>query len=236
MEARPQNARRQASLSVSLACSNARARVVPESDKAERFLKSQSDGFRDWQRRSLSSETFSSIEGGIMRALIVVFIGCLVSTGCSGTPDAGPPVGAKSEDFDIDKSLAHEVSFTWLIQQTGPAETVFLSFGGRTSQGTDPSDEFLAKYASLKRKVRKGSRAIVLPGGEDGDDRYVYDRDTKEAGVLITVGDGHHISGNKVEVDWSVYRGRSNGYGGTFVIEKKDANWTIVELSDWWES
>ncbi len=77
-------------------------------------------------------------------------------------------------------------------------------------------------------RIRKGSKAKVVDS-DNSDSQVVFDRDTNEPGILITVHGLKPIDAGKAEVKGCVFRGRLSGYGGTFIVEKADSRWKIVK-------
>jgi hypothetical protein len=130
-----------------------------------------------------------------------------------------------------DKDAIRELLVRHYQKNWRPKTLVFLKF----DKDADPPDAFLKRFADLKVRIRKGSMSKVVDSA-DSESQVVFDKDTNEAGVLINVRGLKSIDAGKAEVRGSVFRGRLWGYGGTFIVEKADGRWKILEEVIHWEA
>jgi hypothetical protein len=144
---------------------------------------------------------------------------------------AVPGQGRAAELAAADKDAIRELLVRHYLKGWRQDQLFFLAF----DRDTDPPDAFLKRFADLKMRIRKGSKAKIVDPDNSGS-QVVFDKDTNEPGVLIKVRGLKPIDADKAEVKGSVFRGRLWGYGGTFIVEKADSRWKILEEASHWEA
>ena len=95
----------------------------------------------------------------------------------------------------------------------------FLSIDGK-----DPSDTFMARFASADQKVKKASQSYfksTLPR------TGLRDRSTDEHGVWFSVGAISWLSLDRVEASGGMYCGSLCADEGIYRLRKKDGHWVV---------
>jgi len=136
---------------------------------------------------------------------------------------AAEPVPA----FDAtDRDAIHEVAFRALLKGKPGSRTIFfLGCDG----DVDPSDQLIAKLADLKLRLRKASQAREGPLKKDSQ---YFDRETGEPGVVISGKGLRRTARGRAEIRGKWFKGGLNGFAETYVLEKRNGRWTILETKD----
>jgi hypothetical protein len=156
----------------------------------------------------------------MMRAAFLAVLMCL----------AVPGLGPAAELAATDKDAIREFLVRHYLKSFGKTKlVVFLRF----DKDTDPPDAFLERFADLKVRIRKWSKAKTVDS-ENSSSQVIFDKDTNEPGVVIQVSGMKILDAGKAEVKGRVFKGRLWGYGGTFTVEKVDGRWkSLKEVSHW---
>jgi hypothetical protein len=144
---------------------------------------------------------------------------------------AVPEQGQAAELAAADKDAIRELLVRQYLKDWRDPPLAFLVF----DQDTDPPDAFLKRFADLRVRIRKGSKAKLVDS-KNSSSQVVFERDTGEPGVLITVQGWRLIEGGRVEVSCGVMKGRLWGFGGTFLVERVKGGWRVVEEISHWDS
>jgi hypothetical protein len=103
----------------------------------------------------------------------------------------------------------------------------FLAIG---EQGrTDPSDTFLARFATNQPPVRKVSACTAGTNG-------VRDKQTGASGLIFHVGAIKWISETEAEVEGGFYEAGLSSAGYTFTVKKDGAKWKVTRIQMRWIS
>jgi hypothetical protein len=146
---------------------------------------------------------------------------------------ACPSIGlAANKSRESQSDDIYEIVFRYQAEFRGtrPGDTnlvYFLSVGDKRG---DPSNELMRRFAGCKPDVRKFS-ASHLP-----EDHTPRDRKTGERGYHFSIGKIRWISGTKVKVSSSCYKGYLNAIGEVFTLKKKNGKWTVERVESQWIS
>lgn len=129
-----------------------------------------------------------------------------------------------------DEDGVREVVSKALIYEASGAQqgykVYFLSLGstwtGKGIARTDPSDEFMKRFAGRTPPVRKVSAC------EDKGSK-VADKQTGARGIIFTVSDLKWISNTEVVVDGDVCKAGLNGYTMTYTLKRNNSQWKITD-------
>ena len=143
--------------------------------------------------------------GQILISLMLVSVG------------VGAEQTAAKEDDDI-----REIVIRALFRDAGIRGGVKVFFLSAEEWRTDPTDGFMARFASNKPPVRK----VSLSAEKEGK---VFDKQTGERGVIFSVMNLRRKSDTEVQIDGSVYRAGLNGYTDTYTLTKKSGKWKITD-------
>jgi len=92
--------------------------------------------------------------------------------------------------------------------------------------GEDPSDSFIARFASSKKTVKKVSQSYFKRNPFPGSLR---DRSTDERGVSFSVGGPiSWLSSDRVEARWGMYCGGLCADAGVYRLEKRRGSWEVT--------
>lgn len=122
--------------------------------------------------------------------------------------------------------IAHEDSE---LGQSKPI-VYFLSLWGPDSDGKDPSDDFMKRFAGHTPPVKKYSKSTI------DDSQYVIDDETRVRGLIFSVSRITWFGKSKVQVSGGEYAGSLNSSGGTYYLEKKEGKWIVVKYEGRWIS
>jgi hypothetical protein len=144
---------------------------------------------------------------------------------------AMPGQGPAAELTSADKDTIRELVVRHYLKDWREPPVIFLVF----DKDTDPPDAFIKRLADMKLRIRKGSKSKIVYS-KSSMSQDVFDKDTNEPGVLITLSGVKRLSASKGEVQGRVFKGRLWGYGGTFIVEKTDGRWKISDQVSRWVS
>lgn len=126
------------------------------------------------------------------------------------------PVDRSLQEDDIRESI-----FRYRMEKLKSGGPFFLSINGK-----DPSDSFMARFASSKHKVKKASRSYFKKDPFPG---WLRDRSTDEQGMSFSVGSITWLSPDRVEARGGMYCGGLCADAGTYRLEKKGERWVVVD-------
>jgi hypothetical protein len=123
-----------------------------------------------------------------------------------------------------------EAVFRWEFGHNGSyqqekAKVFFLVVGENDS---DPSDEFVKRFADNNPPVRKGSECSSSPR------KGVLDKKTGERGLIFRVGSIVWKSDTEVEVDGSWHEGGLSAGGHTYTLKKETDKWKVTNDKMGW--
>ena len=126
----------------------------------------------------------------------------------------------------------YEVVFRYQSEFRGtrPGDTNLVYFLSVGDKWGDPSNELMRRFSGCKPEVRKFSASHL------SEDHTPRDRKTGERGYHFSVGKIWWISGTKVKVGSSCYKGYLNAIGEVFTLKKKNGKWTVDEAQSQWIS
>lgn len=133
-----------------------------------------------------------------------------------------------SADRAIQEDDIRESVFRYRLDHPHREGPFFLSIDGK-----DPSDTFMARFASADRKVKKASQSYfksTLPR------TGLRDRSTDEHGVWFSVGAISWLSLDRVEVGGGMYCGSLCADGGIYRLKKKAGRWEVESYEEKWVS
>jgi hypothetical protein len=119
---------------------------------------------------------------------------------------------------NVEEAKIHEAVFRDLIQSNKLTRPVFLRI-----DGTDPSDEFMARFASSVTPVNKASAAYFDPKILRGP----IDRSTGKTGAILSTDSISWLFGDRVELKAILNCGHLCGEGGVYQIAKRRGRWTV---------
>lgn len=125
------------------------------------------------------------------------------------------PPGA---DRRLEEGRVYETVFRDWIQSDKLKRSVFIRVDSK-----DPSDEFMARFATVGRTVNKASEAYF----DYSTLRGPLDRSTGQRGILLSVTSIKWVFGDRVEVNASLNCGSLCGKGGVYRLVKKRGHWTV---------
>jgi hypothetical protein len=114
-----------------------------------------------------------------------------------------------------------ECIFRYRMDEYKSSGPFFLRINGK-----DPSDSFMARFASSKNQVKKASQSYFKKDPFPGSLR---DRSTDEQGILFSVSSLSWLSPDRAEVRGGMYCGGLCADAGVYRLEKKGARWVVVE-------
>jgi hypothetical protein len=100
----------------------------------------------------------------------------------------------------------------------------------RCDKDKDPSESLIANLADTKLRFRKASR--VKEGPSQTTDWMYFDRDTGEPGVIVTLSCIRRTIRGRAELRGQHSKAGLNGFGDTYLVEKKDGRWVVVKKSE----
>lgn len=119
---------------------------------------------------------------------------------------------------NVEESKICEAVFRDLVESNKLKRPVFLRIGDK-----DPSDEFMARFASSVRPANKASAAYF----DQKILRGPIDRSTGKTGVMLSTGSINWMFGDRVEVKAILDCGPLCGEGGMYQVVKRRGRWTI---------
>ena len=164
------------------------------------------------QRNPASLKTVSNTVVNRNCAFGLLLFAC-VTTGCTPTGSA-----RLHEEDDIREAVFRYQFEHNASGQQKRAGVYCLSIG----ENTDPSDEFIKRFAESKPPVRKISECNV---GLDG----VVDKSTHKLGLEFRVGRVNWISATEVGARGGYYEGGLSASGNTYSVRKRLFRWSVTE-------
>jgi hypothetical protein len=118
----------------------------------------------------------------------------------------------------------HEAVFRWQFDHNGSglqkkAKVYFIELG---EESTDPTGEFLKRFAGNRPPVRKGSECTGTGTGE-----AVRDKKTGEEGLLFHVSKVAWKPDTKVEVKGGYFERGLSSSENTYTVEKEKGKWRV---------
>jgi hypothetical protein len=153
-----------------------------------------------WTRQQLPGRHFTLIPA-------VVFVLCM---GCA------PLFDRSAQEDNIRESV-----FRYRMAESRSSGPFFLSI-----DGNDPSDAFMARFATSDRKVKKASESQYVKDPSPG---WLRDRSTGEQGISFSADAISWLSSDRVEVRGGMYCGGLCADAGVYRIEKKQGRWVVIE-------
>lgn len=136
---------------------------------------------------------------------------------------AAPETRAVQEDNIREAVFRHQFGNNASGQKQG-AKVYFLSLGWKT----DPSDEFMARFAGNTPPVKKVSEA------DSSAMKGVHDKKTGESGLIFNVGKITWKSDTEATANGGYYKAGLSASGNTYTLEKKDGVWTVTkDVMNW---
>lgn len=149
--------------------------------------------------------------------LAVAFTFCVARASFTDTLLAPrSPVERSLEEDNI-----RECIFRYRMDKSKSSGPFFLSINGK-----DPSDSFMARFASSKKQVKKASQSYFKKDPFPG---WIRDRSTDKQGMSFSVSSINWLSSDRVEVRGGMYCGGLCADAGVYRLEKKGARWIVVE-------
>ena len=151
---------------------------------------------------------------------IIVLLVTLADGGCTYLPTRitffSKPADHVAQENDI-----WEAVFRYRIDSMGSDFPFFLSIDGK-----DPSDSFMARFASSRAHVKKDSGSYYAKEPSPGSLR---DRSTGEKAVRLSAGPVTWISSDLVEVRGGMYCGGLCADAGIYRLAKRNGLWTVEQ-------
>ncbi len=119
---------------------------------------------------------------------------------------------------NVEEAKIYEAVFRDLIESNKLKRPVFLRIDGR-----DPSDEFMARFASSVTPVNKASAAYF----DQKILRGPIDRSTGKTGVILSTGSINWLFGDRAEAKAILNCGPLCGEGGVYQLVKRRGRWTV---------
>jgi hypothetical protein len=148
--------------------------------------------------------------------LVVVTLVYLLCAGCASIPKS-LSFSRSPADRAIQEDNIRESVFRYRIEQVKGNGPFFLSIDGK-----DPSDAFMARFATLKKKIKKASGSYIKK-----ELLELRDRETDEKAISYSVGSISWMSLDRVEVRGGMYCGGLCADGGIYRLTKKDGRWVV---------
>jgi hypothetical protein len=151
---------------------------------------------------------------------IIALLVSLVDGSCTYLPTRitffSKPADHVAQENDI-----WEAVFQYRIDSMGSDFPFFLSIDGK-----DPSDSFMARFASSRAHVKKDSGSYYAKEPSPGSLR---DRSTGEKAVSLSAGPVTWISSDRVELRGGMYCGVLCADAGIYSLAKRNGLWTVEQ-------
>lgn len=133
----------------------------------------------------------------------------------------------QGQDDDI-----REAVFRYQFDHTasGQQKTAKVYFLGVGEKATDPSDEFMKRFADHKPPVRKASASHFVRG------KGLLDKKTGERGLAFRNTLIKWISDTEVEVSGGYYETELSSSGNTYTVQKENGKWKVTKSKVNWIS
>ncbi len=119
-----------------------------------------------------------------------------------------------------------------MIMDGGYGGLYFLS----CDHNADPSEELLGRFADLKVRIQKGSRAMKVEPRDIIKDSIYFDRITNEPGHRLVINKLRRIDKQRVEVEGSFYTKALEAFGNVYKFEETDTGWKVLAKTRRWVS
>jgi hypothetical protein len=116
-----------------------------------------------------------------------------------------------------DKAVAKQLNF----------RVFFVSINGK-----DPSDDFLKRFASVPRTIKKRSQAKMSSPNME----WVTDKDTHQPGIIFSAGEIRWTKESEVEAEGGYHCGRLCGAGDVFTVQLQNGRWRVIQKRMKWIS
>jgi hypothetical protein len=154
------------------------------------------------------------------RIVTILALACLFYGGCDST--RWPQFFSRSPaDRSIQEDDIRESVFRYRLEHTNGNGPFFLSIDDK-----DPSDAFIARFATLNKTVKKASQPYFKKEPSPG---WLRDRTNGEKAVAFSVRPISWISLDQVEVRGGMYCGGLCADWGTYRLKRKNGLWTVED-------
>jgi hypothetical protein len=113
---------------------------------------------------------------------------------------------------------------------SGQQKTAKVYFLGVGEKATDPSDDFMKRFANHKPPVRKASASHFVRG------KGLLDKKTGERGLAFRNTLIKWISDTEVEVSGGYYEAELSSSGNTYTVQKENGKWKVTKSKMNWIS
>ncbi len=146
----------------------------------------------------------------------ILILACLFYVGCASIP---PPffLSRSPADRAIEEDDIRESVFRYRIEGAKSKGPFFLSINGK-----DPSETFMARFATSNKIVKKVSGSYF---NKDAFPGWLRDRSTDQQGVSFSVGSVSWPSTDRVEVRGRMYCGGLCADAGIYRLRKMKGLW-----------
>jgi len=152
------------------------------------------------------------------RFSIILPLACLFYAGCASTP---PPffLSRSPTDRAIEEDDILESIFRYRIEDAKSNGPFFLSINGE-----DPSETFMARFATSNKIVKKASGSYFKKQPSPG---WLRDKSTDKEAIYFSVGSISWKSLDQVEVRGGMYCGGLCADAGIYRLRKKKDRWVV---------
>ena len=130
------------------------------------------------------------------------------------------PAAREKEEDDI-----REVVFRYQFEhnQSGLRTNAGAYYLGVGENASDPSDEFMKRFAADRPPVRKTSASTFVSG------RGMVDKNSGERGLQFRVNSIKWISNEEAEVEGGYYEASESSSVNTYTVKKANGKWTVTK-------
>ncbi len=148
----------------------------------------------------------------------ILTLACLFYVGCASIP---PPffLSRSPADRAIEEDDIRESVFRYTIEGVKSNGPFFLSINGK-----DPSETFMARFATSNKIVKKASGSYF---NKDAFPGWLRDRSTDQEGMSFSVGSISWLSTDRVEVRGRMYCGALCADAGIYRLRKMKDRWVV---------
>jgi hypothetical protein len=122
---------------------------------------------------------------------------------------------------EIQEGDIREAAFRYQFNEHRGAKVFFIGIGEKT---TDPSDEFMKRFADNKPPVRKVSTCQF-----NAQEATVTDKKTGERGAQFWITSLKRISDSEVKVDGGNFYSGLGASGNIYTLKKENGKWRVVK-------
>lgn len=159
---------------------------------------------------------------------LLTIIVCLTIIACKGASTEPAPLQPVDPTPDAIRDAAFRYLFTHKAGARDPnVKLFFLAFSEaivpipHSFVDSDPSDQFLSRFASNIPTVKKYSQCTIALEG-------VFDKQTNERGILFRVGPLTIIDSSHAEAQVGYFIGGLGGSGDILELQKSDSTWIVT--------